>query len=80
MRVKVKALGWIERALKKSEQDFEFDGKSVSDFFVALKRDFGVEADMSRLVVLVNGVGVQDASYILKEGDTLTLLPIMSGG
>jgi len=79
MQIKLKAVGWVERILKTEEQDFSFDGKTVGDLLSAIEERFGESIKKSRILVLVNGNGAQPP-HRLKDGDSVTLLPVMSGG
>ncbi|MCX7703183.1 MAG: MoaD/ThiS family protein [Planctomycetota bacterium] len=80
MRVKVKAVGWLERVFKGSEVVFGFDGDTVKEFLETASKQSGVPLGLDKLIVLVNGVGVKQEAFGLKDGDTIMLLPIMSGG
>jgi len=79
MRVELKAVGWVERILKTDQQDFCFDGETVSDLLSAIEERFGESIRKGRILVLVNGNGAQ-SPHRLKDGDAVTLLPVMSGG
>lgn len=81
MLVRLKAVGWVERLLKVHEQNFSFEGETLGDLLSALNKNIKEPIKEESLVILVNGVGRRDAaSCRLKDGDTVTLLPVMSGG
>jgi molybdopterin converting factor small subunit len=79
--VRVKALGWTRVFTGASESKLSFSGRSLSDFFQTIEeRNAGGSVDRSLFLVLVNGRSIGSESYQLSTGDTVTLLPVVSGG
>lgn len=77
MGVKVKLVSFLKKYAPK-EQSLNLDG--ISGRTVAeVMADLGIPP-ASVSVVLVNGHYVKPRSYVLREGDELTLLPPIGGG
>jgi len=77
MGVKVKLVGFLRKYAPQGENlNLEnADGRTVAEVMAELGI---VPASVS--VVLVNGHYVKPRSYVLQEGDELTLLPPIGGG
>jgi len=77
MGVKVKLVGFLRKyAPQGGNLDLEdADGRTVAEVVA----DLGI-IPASVSVALVNGHYVKPRSYVLREGDELTLLPPIGGG
>jgi len=77
MGVKVKLVGFLKKnAPQGKSMDLEnADGRTVAEVMA----DLGIPP-ASVSIVLVNGRYVKPASYVLREGDELTLLAPIGGG
>lgn len=65
--------------MKSGRQEFSFEGGTVEELLEAIEKRFGERMEMGRILVLVNGNGAELADG-LRDGDIVTLLPVMSGG
>jgi len=77
MGVKVKLVGFLRKyAPQRGSLNLEdADGRTVAEMMA----DLGI-VPASVSVVLVNGHYVKPRSYVLQEGDEVTLLPPIGGG
>lgn len=77
MGVKVKLVGFLKKYAPQGESlDLEdADGRTVAE----VAADLGIPP-ASVSITLVNGHYVKPRSYVLQEGDELTLLPPIGGG
>jgi len=77
MGVKVKLVGFLRKyAPQRGSIDLDdADGRTVAEMMA----DLGI-VPASVSVVLVNGHYVKPRSYVLQEGDEVTLLPPIGGG
>jgi molybdopterin converting factor small subunit len=95
MKVTVHYLGFIKNLIQRSEEEFEFEeGTPLSDLLnkvagmygAPFQREFyekGLNDVKTGFVVTVNGVLIgqlQGMGTQLKNGDTIILMSLMSGG
>ncbi|MFH1421242.1 MAG: MoaD/ThiS family protein [Planctomycetota bacterium] len=80
LTVKVKALGWTKKLVGKSEGNVSLSGETLSDLLEKMKENAEEHMDKNLFLILVNGKGNINDNHKLKNGDTITLLPVVSGG
>ena len=56
------------------------DGSTLDDLFKQLMTRFPKLAAMQRSTLITVGVEYQDRSYVLKDGDEVSLFPPVQGG
>ena len=56
------------------------DGSTLGDLFKQLMTRFPKLAAMQRSTLIAVGVEYQDRSYVLKDGDEVSLFPPVQGG
>jgi molybdopterin converting factor small subunit len=56
------------------------DGSAIDDLFKQLMTRFPKLAAMQRSTLIAVGVEYQDRSYVLKDGDKVSLFPPVQGG
>ena len=77
MKVRLKAYGLLRKYIPNEANPYEIeleDGTSVKDLLNILK----IPSEYVPIVTIAEKK--VDLSYIIKDGDELTLLPIMGGG
>jgi molybdopterin converting factor small subunit len=79
MKIKVKAFGVCKDILGGREVAFEFDGELVEDLRKALGRKFPDIEKLNSLFIAVNEAYAA-SDLVLKESDTVALIPPVSGG
>ncbi len=94
MRVKVKYFAYIRAVVRDTkEETVELDGEAkLIDLLRKLSEKYGDNfrkavfnhEDKSKLseevIILVNGRSVDDLEIPLKDGDTVSIMPFLSGG
>jgi len=95
MRIKIVYLGLVRNTIGKNEEQYEvLDGSSLADLFEILVKNYGEklqsvfgERKESRLdptfITTVNGIlkdPLRGNNVILKEGDIVTFMTLISGG
>jgi molybdopterin converting factor small subunit len=80
LTVKLKTLGWTRRLTGATESEVSSSGRTLSALFRVMEQKNGASLDRDLFLVLVNGRSVGSDSYQLSSGDTVTLLPVVSGG
>ncbi len=80
MKVKILYFSQIKDRLKKSEETIEFNGETIEDLLNFLSEIYpGSKEILNKSMVAVNE-NYEDKSYTLKEGDTVAIIPPVSGG
>ena len=79
MNIKVKAFGVCKDILGGREVAFEFDGELVEDLRKALTHKFPDVEKLNSLLIAVNEVYAEN-DLVLKESDSVALIPPVSGG
>lgn len=80
MKLKLLYFSQIKDKLKKSEEIIEFNGKTLEDLINFISDIYPQSKDiLTKSMVAVNE-NYEDKSYILKEGDTVAIIPPVSGG
>jgi molybdopterin converting factor small subunit len=79
MNIKVKAFGICKDILGAREVAFEFDGQLVEDLRKELACKFPDVEKLNSLLIAVNEAYAED-DLVLKESDTVALIPPVSGG
>ncbi len=79
MNIKVKAFGICKDILGAREVALEFDGELVEDLRKELACKFPDVEKLNSLLIAVNEAYAED-DRVLKESDTVALIPPVSGG
>ncbi|MCA6380262.1 MAG: MoaD/ThiS family protein [Cytophagales bacterium] len=79
MNIKVKAFGICKDILGAREVALEFDGELVEDLRKELACKFPDVEKLNSLLIAVNEAYAED-DLVLKESDTVALIPPVSGG
>jgi molybdopterin synthase sulfur carrier subunit len=79
MNIKVKAFGICKDILGAREVALEFDGELVEDLRKELACKFPNVEKLNSLLIAVNEAYAED-DLVLKESDTVALIPPVSGG
>jgi len=72
--VKVMLYGWISEEV--GQREIDTDLTNIDEILGLI----GLSGKSAHLIFVVNHSKIVDKSYILKDGDTLAILPIPSGG
>ena len=94
LRVKVKYFAYIRAVVRDNKEeviDLERDARLI-DLLIKLSEKYGDNfrkavfdhEDASKLsedvIILINGRSVDDLETVLKDGDTISIMPFLSGG
>ena len=94
LRVKVKYFAYIRAVVRDNKEeviDLERDARLI-DLLIKLSEKYGDNfrkavfdhEDVSKLsedvIILINGRSVDDLETVLKDGDTISIMPFLSGG
>lgn len=90
LRIKVKYFGKVKTATNKLYEEIVFDGKTIKGLLLYLsklygKRFYDIIFKNNKLaydiIILVNGKSIRDnIMKQLHDGDTISILPFVSGG
>jgi molybdopterin synthase sulfur carrier subunit len=79
MRIQLKAFGICKDIMGGRDVAFEFDGELVEDLRKALARKLPDIEKLNSLFIAVNEAYAED-DLVLKESDSVALIPPVSGG
>ena len=77
--LKIKYYGFLKKFMPEVDEEGFWNADKAGMSIEALFEETGVDYKKFRMTILVNS-SRKDVDYILSDGDTLTVMPLVAGG